>query len=83
MELLGIFGSLAIFKALHLDLKAKLIGDRFLSSFCTDTILGGDVSPGLGREGTGCFQSCNRNDRPKRLFSHASVNSLPTCTDFV
>lgn len=64
VELLSIFGSLAIFMDLHLDLKAKLIGDRLLSSL-TQTLFWEEIHhPGCVSQGTECFHSRNRNDHP-------------------
>lgn len=55
VELLSIFGSWAIFKVLHLDLKAKLIGDRFLSSFVQPLFWEEIHHPQSVSVGTGCF----------------------------
>ena len=77
VELLSIFGSLAIFTDLHLDLKAKLIGDRFLSSL-TQTLFWEEIHhPGCISQGTECFHSRNRNDHPC-----SSILCWPTLTLF-
>lgn len=73
VELLSIFGSLAIFKVLHLDLKTKLIGYRFLSSFAQTLFWEQIHHPSRISEQTGCFHSCSRNGHPERLISYAPV----------
>lgn len=64
VELLSIFGSLAIFTDLYLDLKAKLIGDRLLSSLAQTLFWEEIHHPGCIRQGAECFHSRNENDHP-------------------
>lgn len=64
VELLSIFGSLAIFTDLYLDLKAKLIGDRLLSSLAQTLFWEEIHHSGCIRQGAECFHSRNRNDHP-------------------
>ena len=73
VELLSIFGSLAIFTDLHLDLKAKLIGDRFLSSL-TQTLFWEEIHhPGCISQGTECFHSLTGT------ITHVPVFSADPC----
>lgn len=81
VELLSIFGSLAIFKVLHLDLKTKLIDDRFLSSFAQTLFWEQIYHPSCISEWTGCFHS--QEESPRASMLTRSSNSLLTRIDFI